>query len=105
VRARAGYELPVGRGAFRFELGALAALWSAASTGVARPARVTMADPGLYAAVGYRLALAHHLELFAALDFEYAFIRESLVLTGTGQVGSTPTLWLAPQVGLASDFL
>jgi hypothetical protein len=105
LRAGAGVELHVGRGAFRFEVGPLVALWTAASSGIARPDRATFADPGLYASVGYRFALARHVGVFAALDFEYALVSQSLVVTGTGAVGTTPTLWLAPQVGVATDFL
>jgi hypothetical protein len=105
LRAGAGYELPAGRGAFRFELGLLVALWTASTSGIAHPDTATVADPGMYAAVGYRFAITRHVEAFAAIDFEYAFVSESLVVTGTGAVGATPTLWLAPQVGLAGDFL
>jgi hypothetical protein len=105
LRAGAAYELSLRRGALRFELGALAAVATAVSTGIAHPDQATFALPGLYAAVGYHLGLARHLAAFVALDFEYALIRESLQVTGTGEVATTPTLWLAPRLGLATDFL
>jgi hypothetical protein len=95
IALEAHADVPIRVGALRFVLGPTMPLWSARPTGLAHPTTHVIVSAGLTARLFYHLDIGR-VFIAAGVNFDAAFLREELTLTGIGPIARTPLFEVGP---------